>query len=89
MRTGKDRVEVAEVGGIVTVGGAQIVHGDLVVGDDDGVIVLPRAIETEVIEVASWIARRESVILADALAGTTVAQARARHGYHELQRREQ
>ena len=42
MRTGKDRVEVAEVGGPVTIGGVQVTPGDLLVGDDDGVVVIAR-----------------------------------------------
>ena len=40
MRTGKDRVEVAEVGGPVTIGGVQVAPGDLLVGDDDGVVAI-------------------------------------------------
>jgi 4-hydroxy-4-methyl-2-oxoglutarate aldolase len=86
MRTGKDRVEVADVRGIVTVGGVQIAPGDLVVGDDDGVVAIPQDVEQEVIEVARRIAEREEAILAEALAGASIAEARSRHGYHVLQR---
>jgi regulator of RNase E activity RraA len=87
MRTGKDRVEVAEVGGIVTIGGVQVAAGDLLVGDDDGVVAIPAAVETEALEIARGIAEREEAILGEALAGSTIAEARARHGYHDLQRR--
>jgi regulator of RNase E activity RraA len=86
MRTGKDRVEVAEVGGIVTVGGVQIAPGDLLVGDDDGVVAIAQAVEQEVLEIAHGIAEREESIVTEALAGSTIAEARARHGYHNLQR---
>jgi len=88
MRTGKDRVEVAEVGGVITLGGVQVAAGDLLVGDDDGVVAIAQAAEQEVLEVARGIAAREEAIVAEALAGATIAEARARHGYHSLQRHE-
>lgn len=88
MRTGKDRVEVAEVGGIVTVGGVQIAPGDLLVGDDDGVVAIAQDVEQEMVEVARMIAEREEAIVAEALAGASIAAARAKHGYHALQRRD-
>jgi 4-hydroxy-4-methyl-2-oxoglutarate aldolase len=87
MRTGKDRVEVAEVGGIVTIGGVQVAAGDLLVGDDDGVLAIAQEAEQEVLEIAHGIAEREQAIVTEALAGSSIAEARARHGYHNLQRR--
>ena len=86
MRTGKDRVEVADVGGTVTIGGVAVAAGDLLVGDDDGVVSIAAAAEDDVLAVAREIAERETAILAEALAGATIADARARHGYHALQR---
>lgn len=86
MRTGKDRVEVSDVGTPVTIGGTQVRAGDLLVGDCDGVVAVPRADEERVLEIALDIAERESRILAEALAGATIAEARAAHGYHLLQR---
>lgn len=88
MRTGKDRVEVAEVGGTVTIGGVQVRVGDLLVGDDDGVLAIAREAEQEVLGVAHEIAAREEQIVADALGGMSIREARARHGYHTLQRQE-
>lgn len=87
MRTGKDRVEVAAVGQPVAVGGVQVRAGDLLVGDQDGALVIAREIEEEVRAIASEIAEREEKILAKALAGATIAAARAEFGYHNLQRR--
>jgi regulator of RNase E activity RraA len=88
MRTGKDRVEVAEVGGPVTIGGVQVRPGDLLVGDDDGVVAIGQDVEAEAIGIARGIEQREAAIVVDALAGASIAEARARHGYHELQRRD-
>ena len=48
MRTGKDRVEVSDVGGPVTIGGVNVRAGDLLLGDADGVLAVPREIEDEV-----------------------------------------
>lgn len=86
MRTGKDRVEVSDVRRPVSVGGVPVRAGDLLVGDDDGVLAVPRDAEQRVLEVARQIAEREEGILADVLGGATLAEARARFGYHHLQR---
>jgi regulator of RNase E activity RraA len=86
MRTGKDRVEVSDVGRPVTVGGVNVRAGDLLLGDADGVLAVPRDIEDEVAASCAQIAAREEAIVADILAGTSLADARNRHGYHFLQR---
>jgi len=86
MRTGKDRVEVAAVQETVSVGGRQVAPGDLVIGDLDGVIVVPKGIESRLLDAASEIHAREEGILARALSGATIAEARAAFGYHDLQR---
>lgn len=88
MRTGKDRVEVANVGVTVSLGDAQARPGDLIVGDDDGIVVVPRGHEERVLEVAGQITSAEGLILDDARSGMTLAKARAKHGYHTLQRAE-
>jgi regulator of RNase E activity RraA len=89
MRTGKDRVEVAEVGGAVSIGGVKVRAGDLLVGDADGVIAIPAEIEARVLEICEQISSRESAILADVLSGATIGEARRTHGYHLLQRNEE
>lgn len=89
MRTGKDRVEVASTGDTVSVGGVQVDSGDLIVGDDDGVVVVPARYEAEVLAVATTIATREAEILDDALTTGSLREARERHGYHQLQRRQE
>jgi len=86
MRTGKDRVEVVETGGAVSLGDVQVRPLDVVVGDDDGVVVVPAGEASRVAEVAQEIVGREAAILADALESGSLREARARHGYHTLQR---
>jgi regulator of RNase E activity RraA len=86
MRTGKDRVEVSDVQRPVTVGDVQVAPGDLVLGDADGVVVVAAEAEDAVLAIAREISEREAAIVTDILAGSTLADARARHGYHQLQR---
>ncbi|MGY1824621.1 RraA family protein [Geodermatophilus sp. SYSU D00079] len=86
MRTGKDRVTVSDVGAPVSVAGIRVRAGDLLVGDDDGVVVIPVEYEQEVLGIAREIEEREGAILAAALAGSSLREARAAQGYHELQR---
>jgi 4-hydroxy-4-methyl-2-oxoglutarate aldolase len=87
MRTGKDRVEVAEVDGVIALGDVQVRPDDVIVGDDDGVVVIPRERAAEVAETAASIAAAESRIRAASLSGESLADARRKYGYHELQRR--
>ena len=89
MRTGKDRVEVAEVGGPVVIGGVKVNPGDLLVGDSDGVVAIAQDVEDQVLEICEQIHARESAIVEDILAGAGLAEARAKHGYHLLQRHEE
>ncbi|WP_072803243.1 RraA family protein [Rhodococcoides yunnanense] len=88
MRTGKDRVEVAAVQEPVDIAGVKIHPGDLIVGDDDGVVVIPRDIEEEVLRIAAEIDAREDRILAAVLDGASLGEARAQQGYHTLQRKD-
>jgi regulator of RNase E activity RraA len=86
MRTGKDRVEVSDVGRPVTVGGVNVSPGDALIGDSDGVVRVPWERLDQVTEVCRTISANEGKIVADVLSGTSLAEARARFGYHKLQR---
>ncbi|MCU1476581.1 MAG: diguanylate cyclase [Subtercola sp.] len=86
MRTGKDRVEVAEVGGAVSIGGVNVRAGQLIIGDADGVLAVPSDLENEVLEVAAAIQAREEKIVEAILSGVSLAEARLAQGYHTLQR---
>lgn len=86
MRTGKDRVRVEETGGPVDIGGARVVPGDVMVGDRDGVLALPGGRIDEIYRAARAIARAESGIRAHLASGMSLREARARAGYHHLQK---
>jgi regulator of RNase E activity RraA len=85
MRTGKDRVQVEAMGGVVNIGDARCDAGDILRGDSDGVVVIPRAHEDEVLTVAEEIDGVEQRIRDAVKNGMTLADARRLHGYHSLQ----
>jgi regulator of RNase E activity RraA len=86
MRTGKDRVEVQAVGEPISLGDVRVVAGDYIVGDLDGIVVVPRARALEVFERALTLRAAEHRIVEATLRGTSLAQARERAAYHTLQR---
>ena len=87
MRTGKDRVQVEAVNAIVNIGDARVAPGDLVRGDADGVVVLPREHEEAILAAAEEIDDVEQQIRAAVSEGKTLAEARRQLGYHGLQTR--
>jgi len=87
MRTGKDRVQVEGMNVPVSLGDVQVRPGDIVMGSDDGVVVVPKEREGEVLALAQSISEAEGKILAEALKGSRLDEARQKHRYHELQRR--
>src|SRR5688500_16461952 len=87
MRTGKDRVQVEATNVAVTIGDARVTPGDLLRGDADGVLVIPRAHEEAVLAAAEEIEAIEQQIRTAINAGKTLAEARKLLGYHQLQTR--
>ncbi len=87
MRTGKDRVQVDAVQVPVNIGDARVRPGDLMVGDSDGVVVIPREREEEVLSVAETIQAAEDRIRAAVAGGLSIAEARRQENYHSLQSR--
>jgi regulator of RNase E activity RraA len=87
MRTGKDRVQVEAMNGPVNIGNARVAPGDILRGDADGVLVIPRTHEDAVLAAAEGIDAVEQEIRAAVNDGLTLAEARKRLGYHHLQTR--
>lgn len=85
MRTGKDRVAVDAIQVSVSIGGVRVDPGDLVLGDWDGVVVVPRERLQEVADVAGRIAQAEERIRAAVEQGERLDLARRTQGYHHLQ----
>lgn len=86
MRTGKDRVVVAGTRELVSLGTASVAPGDLVIGDEDGVVVVPRGVEDRVLAAARDIREAEKRIREAVGAGGSLRSAREAADYHRLQR---
>ena len=85
MRTGKDRVYVDSVNTPVTLSEIQVFPGDIVVGDDSGVVVVPQDMAETVAEIAENIDQKEQEILRLVAEGFKLKEARKKTGYHHLQ----
>lgn len=88
MRTGKDRVQVEATQIPVSIGNVRVAPGDLMRGDADGVVVIPREFEEKVLLAAEQIQQAEDAIRASVRAGMSLREAREKHRYHQLQTRE-
>ncbi|HWD05124.1 MAG TPA: RraA family protein [Amycolatopsis sp.] len=78
MRTGNSRVRAAAIQTPVTLAGTPVRPGDFVLGDGDGVVVIPAERAEEIAGVARRIHDMEANISEAIKAGETVASARAR-----------
>ena len=88
MRTGKDRVQVEATGVPVNIGDARVAPGDIVKGDADGVVVIPKAQEGQVLDTAEVIEVAEARIREAVRGGMRLDEARKHFKYHQLQTRE-
>lgn len=87
MRTGKDRVQVEEMNCAVNIGGARVAPGDILIGDPDGVVVIPRGHEEAVLTAAEEIEAAENHIRSAVRGGMRLDEARREFRYHQLQTR--
>lgn len=88
MRTGKDRVQVEATNVPVNIGDVRVCPGDLIRGDADGVIVIPKDSEDTVLNSAEEIQQAEDAIRASVRGGMSLRDAREQHRYHQLQTRD-
>jgi 4-hydroxy-4-methyl-2-oxoglutarate aldolase len=87
MRTGKDRVQVEATQVPVNIGGARACPGDIVRGDADGVVIIPKNHEDRVLDAAEHIETTESLIRDAVRSGLRLDEARKLFKYHQLQSR--
>jgi 4-hydroxy-4-methyl-2-oxoglutarate aldolase len=85
MRTGKDRVQVEAFNGPVNIGDARVLPGDILRGDGDGVVVIPKVHENDVLNIAEEIDATEEKIRRAVLEGMRLDEARKQFRYHKLQ----
>jgi regulator of RNase E activity RraA len=75
------------LGESVTVGGIRVSPGDWLLGDGDGVVVIPASRTGVVLEAAVEISEAEAHIRRAVEDGAALRDARAEFGYHRLQSR--
>ncbi len=85
MRTGKDRVTADAYNVPVQISNIRVNPGDWLVGDADGVVVIPAERAVEVLRIAQAIEQVEDDIRAAIGRGLRVDEARRSLGYHSLQ----
>ena len=88
MRTGKDRVQVDAVGEAVSISNIRVRQGDIIVGDADGVVVVPKEFEEKILVTAQEIEAAEELIRAATEKGMRLDEARKQFKYHSLQTKE-
>lgn len=84
MRTGRGRVQADGYNVPVSLGDVRVQPGDLVVGDGDGVVVVPAERAEDVLQVAEEIAASEDRIRGEIQGGSRLDEARKRHKYFQL-----
>jgi regulator of RNase E activity RraA len=87
MRTGKDRVQVEATNVPVTIGEARVQPGDILRGDADGVVVIPKEHEDKVLQAGEEIQEAENAIRKAVRGGMRLDEARKQFKYHTLQTR--
>lgn len=79
--TGKTRLSLRSMGEPVTIGGVRVAQGDLVVGDDTGLVVVPRARLTEILARAEAVLEVDDKVAQGIRDGQSFTQAAASAGY--------
>jgi regulator of RNase E activity RraA len=76
----KGRARIMALDIPIECGGVYVVPGDLVVGDVDGLVVIPQSVEEKVLEIAFKKVSGESNTLKDLQRGDKLADVFARYG---------
>jgi 4-hydroxy-4-methyl-2-oxoglutarate aldolase len=76
----KGRARVAQIDVPIECGGVRVHPGDLILGDADGVVVVPQAVEAEVLRRAEEKLAGERTTLKELQAGQSLGEVFARHG---------
>jgi 4-hydroxy-4-methyl-2-oxoglutarate aldolase len=87
MRTGKDRVAAEAYNEPIQLAGIRVEPGDWIVGDADGVVVVPTIQMGTVLAAAEEIAGVEDRIRTAVADGKSLVETRQQVGYHDLQTR--
>jgi 4-hydroxy-4-methyl-2-oxoglutarate aldolase len=87
VRTGRGRVQAEGTQVPVSLGEVRVEPGDLLVGDADGVVVIPTARQDEILAVAAEIEASEERIRTEIEGGSRLDEARVRNRYFADQKK--
>lgn len=82
MRSGKNRVYKSEQQKKLTIGDVIINPGDIIFGDDNGVVSIPKNLLEDIIYKVKNIFKTEENIINEVKKGTSLKEARIKHHYH-------
>jgi 4-hydroxy-4-methyl-2-oxoglutarate aldolase len=75
----KGRADIIEIGQPITIGDVQAQRGDFILGDEDGIVVIPRAIAAEAIRLATEKLAGENLVREDLQRGMPLGEAFRKH----------
>jgi regulator of RNase E activity RraA len=75
----KGRADIIEIGQPIEIGGVRAQRGDLILGDEDGVVVIPRAAADRTLGLAHEKLAGENLVRADLLDGMPLGEAFRKH----------
>ena len=76
----KGRIDVVEIGAPITLDGVAIANGDWLLGDQDGVVIVPASCLDEALRLAHEKVSGENTVRDELAAGVPVAEVFRRHG---------
>ncbi len=76
----KGRIDVAEIGQPITIDGVSTMNGDYLIGDEDGVVIIPSSAVEETLKLALEKVSGENTVRDELAAGVPVAKVFKKHG---------
>jgi len=80
-RSGKKRIDVEHIGQPISIAGVSVAPGDLIVGDETGIVVVPRRYQQEALAVARRMISMDQEIERALRAGTSFREAARKANY--------
>jgi 4-hydroxy-4-methyl-2-oxoglutarate aldolase len=76
----KGRADIIKIGQPITISGVSIFTGDLILGDEDGVVVIPQAVAPETIRLAQEKVSGENIVRTELAKGMPMGEAFRKYG---------